>query len=90
MSWNDRLADWIGKSVTVTIVDQAGTDPVSPARSFILKKLRLTEEGTHLQFFLTDHQFVSVPIFDDGSTRLTEREFLSEDRASMLNYGVHL
>lgn len=89
MDWQNSLANWIGNQVTVTIEDQAGPDPVSPPRSFVLIRLRLTEEKTHLQFFLNDNQFVSVPIFTDGRTRLIEQEFVSEDVKAKLIYMIH-
>ncbi|UUZ96605.1 hypothetical protein LJK87_21330 [Paenibacillus sp. P25] len=90
MNWNERLAGWIGRPVSVAIGDPSGMDPAAPPRSFILGKLCLTVEGMHLQFFLSDHQFVAVPLFEDGGTTLTEREFISVDRASSMHYRVRL
>lgn len=90
MNWLELLGGWTGRTVIAAIEDQAGLDPVSAPKTFVLHRVRLTGERTHLQLYLNDSQFVSVPLFNDGSTEFSDGEFRSEDSASMLRYTIRL
>jgi hypothetical protein len=94
MDWETQLGRYAGKKVEVVIEDLAGADPLAPAAMRTLHKVRLTDEGTHVQIFFNDTQFLSIPVFDDLRTCIDEAAgetlFISHDEAGKLIYKLRL
>ncbi|MBW7475246.1 hypothetical protein K0T92_10855 [Paenibacillus oenotherae] len=91
-NWEHRLASYYGKRMELIIEDYAGSDPLAPPASRPLHHVMLAHEGTHLQFYFNEKQFLAIPVYDDDRTRLQEAEqgtvFTSEDTAAKLIYTV--
>jgi hypothetical protein len=92
MDWELRLSNYNGKMMEVVVEDIAGSDPLAPPSARTLHHVRLNDEQTHLQFYFNDIQFLAIPVFDDGRTRMEESDeetvFLSHDDNAKLIYKL--
>ena len=92
MDWELRLSIYYGKMMEVVIEDVAGSDPLAPPSTRTLHHVSLNDEKTHLQFYFNDIQFLAIPVFDDGRTRMEESDeetvILSHDDNAKLIYKL--
>ncbi|GIP24442.1 MULTISPECIES: hypothetical protein [Paenibacillus] len=88
---SSRLLEWNGRPIEVRISDRLGLDPVAPPQSYQLVRTEMEQEGNYIRFYISDWQFVAVPVFPD-STLLTEEDgqavFTSTDAEGKLVYSV--
>lgn len=92
MKWMTQLAPYVGSEIELWIEDVSGEEKTKP-QVIRVDHLEETEEG-NLKCFLNPTQFVSIPIFADGRTRLETNEgktcFVSEDTGAQLIYWLYV
>lgn len=86
-----KLHTWHGRSIEVRISDRLGLDPVAPPKTYQLSRTETDPEGGYIRFYISDWQFVAVPLFEE-TTELTEAEgeavFTSTDSEGKLVYSI--
>lgn len=91
MDWVNRLSRYNGSKMEVVIEDIAGIDPVAPPTIRTLHHISLSE-GTHLQFYFNETQFLAIPVYEDDKTSLEELGdelvFRSHDESAKLIYKL--
>ena len=70
MKWEETLSRWLGTQIEVHIEDQAGLDPVAPPKKMKLEKIRISEEQDYMQMYMSEHQFLAIPLRGEEHTSL--------------------
>lgn len=90
-----QLKPLCGRTVEVRIEDCSGEGPIAPPQVFELVRVQLENDsgGTALTCYLSVTQHVTIPVFDDGSTKLITEgprspRLISEDRGAQLSYSL--
>lgn len=93
MKWEETLSQWLGTQIEVHIEDQAGLDPVAPPKKMKLEKIRISEEQDYMQLYMSEHQFLAIPLrgVEHMSLESTAQGTVlrSSDIAAQLVYKVH-
>ncbi|WP_248925926.1 hypothetical protein [Paenibacillus hamazuiensis] len=90
MKWKNRLSDWHGRTVEIRIEDKAGQDPIAEPRTCLLHRIEVTPDDRYVQFYISDHQFMAVPVFDQEHTVLESDVFESHDTQAKLVYHIRI
>lgn len=83
----NKLVEWHGHPIEVRISDRLGLDPVAPPKTYDLARTELDSDGGYIRFYISDWQFVAVPVFEQ-LTELAESEFTSTDAEGKLVYSI--
>lgn len=93
MKWEEKLSRWLGTQIEVHIEDQAGLDPVAPPKKMKLEKIRISEDQDYIQMYMSEHQFLAIPLRGEELTSLISSEYgsvlRSADIEAQLVYKVH-
>ncbi|KRE49769.1 hypothetical protein [Paenibacillus sp. Soil724D2] len=93
MKWEEKLSRWLGTQIEVHIEDQTGLDPIAPPKKMKLEKIRISEDQDFMQMYMSEHQFLAIPLRGEEHTSLISSEhgtiLRSADIAAQLVYKVH-
>lgn len=93
MKWEEQLSKWLGTQIEVHIEDQAGLDPVAPPKKMKLEKIHISKDQDYIQMYMSEHQFLAIPLRGEEYTSLISTEdgalLRSSDILAELVYKVH-